>query len=165
MSARKRQYLIILLNGFRAMRSMDRMLLRRREALEYVRGRIAAESAEASGNLRFWNDKAQNRVWNYLCCLQFQHEEIGGIQAVRVPIEEGETLVVDNRTLHGGSRGEATPGFRFHAYAYSRDIQRRGVGRVQKDQEVTIDPLDVRAGFFPVCRWAQCGPGTAVFLS
>ena len=111
MSARKRQYLIILLNGFRAMRSMDRMLLRRREALDYVRGRIAAESAEASGNLRFWNDKAQNRVWNYLCCLQFQHEEISGIQAVRVPIEEGETLVVDNRTLHGGSRGEATPGF------------------------------------------------------
>ena len=160
MSARKRQYLIVLLNGFRAMRSMERMLLRRREALEYVCGRIAAE---ASGS--FWNDKAQNRVWNYLCCLQFQHENIGGIQAVRVPIEEGETLVVDNRTLHGGSRGETTPGFRFHAYAYNRDIQRRGVERVQKDQDVTIDPLDVGAGFFPVCRWAQCGPGTAVFLS
>ena len=162
MSARKRQYLIILLNGFRAMRSMDRMLLRRLQALEYVRGRIAAET---SGNLRFWNDKAQNRIWNYLCCLQFQHEKIGGIQAVRVPIEEGETLVVDNRTLHGGSRGEATPGFRFHAYGYDRDIQKRGVEGFHKDQEVTIDPLDVRAGFFPVCRWAQCGPGKPVFLS
>jgi hypothetical protein len=163
MSARKHQYLIILLNRFRAMPSMDRMFLRRGEALEYVRGRIAAESAEASENVRFWNDKAQNCVWNYLCCLQFQHEEIGGIQAVRVPIEEGETLAVDNRTLHGGSRGEATPGFRFHAYGYNRDIQQRGVGRVQKDQDVTIDPLE--DGFFPVCRWAQCGPGKAVLLS
>ena len=162
MSARKRQYLIILLNGFRAMRSMERMLLRRGEALEYVRDRIAKE---APGVVRFWNDKAQHRIWNYLCCLQFKHEGIGGIQAVRVPIEEGETLVVDNRTLHGGSRGEDTPGFRFHAYGYDRDILKRAACEIQKDQEVTIDPLDVRAGFFPVCRWAQCGPGKPVFLS
>jgi len=162
MSARKRQYLIILLNGFRAMRSMERMLLRRGEALEYVRDRIAKE---ASGGPGSWTDTAQHRIWNYLCCLQFEHEGIGGIQAVRVPIEEGETLVVDNRTLHGGSRGEATNGFRFHAYGYNRDIQKLGVGSIQKDQDVTHDPLDVRHGFFPVCRWAQRGPGKPVFLS
>jgi hypothetical protein len=162
MSARKRQYLIILLNGFRAMRSMERMLLRREEALEYVRDRIAEE---APGVPSSWTDKAQHRIWNYLCCLQFKHEGIGGIQAVRVPIEEGETLVVDNRTLHGGSRGGETNGFRFHAYGYNRDIQKLGVGPIQNDQDVTHDPLDVRHGFFPVCRWAQIGPGKPVFLS
>ena len=162
MSARKRQYLIILLNGFRAMRSMERMLRLRGEALEYVRDRIAKE---APGVQRLWTDKAQHRIWNYLCCLQFTHEGIGGIQAVRVPIEEGETLVVDNRTLHGGSRGEATNGFRFHAYGYNRDIQKLGVGPFQKDQDVTHDPLLVKHGFFPVCFWAQRGPGQPVFLS
>jgi hypothetical protein len=164
MSARKRQYLIILLNGFRAMRSMERMLLRRGEALEYVRDRIAKEAPGGPGPSS-WTDKVQHRIWNYLCCLQFEHEGIGGIQAVRVPIEEGETLVVDNRTLHGGSRGETTSGFRFHAYGYNRDIQKHGVGPIQKDQDVTHDPLDVKHGFFPVCLWAQCGPGTPVFLS
>jgi len=157
MSARKRQYLIILANGFRAMRSMERMLLRRGEALEHVRDRIAKEAA---GGQFCWNVKAEHRVWNYLCCLQFEHEGIGAIQAFRVPIDEGETLVVDNRTLHGGSRGETTPGFRFHAYGYVRDIQMRGVGLIEQDQDVTIDPLD--GGFFPVCRWAQIA-GRPVF--
>ena len=158
MSARKRQYLIILANGFRAMRSMERMLLRRGEALEYVRDRIAKD---APGGLRSWSVKAEHRVWNYLCCLQFEHEGIGAIQAFRVPIEEGETLVVDNRTLHGGSRGEATPGFRFHAYGYVRDIQMRGVGLIEQDQDFTIDPLE--NGFFPVCRWAQIAGRSPVF--
>ena len=50
---------------------------------------------------------------------------------------------------------------------YNRDIQKRGVGLVQKDQDVTINSLE--DGFFLVCRWAQCcpglGPGEAVFLS
>jgi hypothetical protein len=158
------QGLIILLNGFRAMRSMERMLLRRGEALEYVRDRIAKEAPGGPGPSS-WTDKVQHRIWNYLCCLQFEHEGIGGIQAVRVLNEEGETLVVDNRTLHGGSRGETTSGFRFHAYGYNRDIQKLGVGSIQKDQDVTHDPLDVKHGFFPVCLWAQCSPGTPVFLS
>jgi hypothetical protein len=153
MSARKRQYLIILLNGFRAMRSLERMLLRRAEALQYVRERI---SEEAPGDLSCWSDEAEHRIWNHLCCLQFKHEGIGAIQAVRVPIEAGETLVVDNRTLHGGSRGELTPGFRFHVYGYDRNIsQRQGEERLRKDQDVTFDPLDVQLGFYPVCRWAQ----------
>ena len=161
MSARKRQYLIILLNGFRAMRSLDRMLLRRADALRYVRDRIAAG---APGDASCWGDQAEHRIWNYLCCLQFEHEGISAIEAVRVPIEAGETLVVDNRTLHGGSRGEETPGFRFHVYCYDQDISlRQGAERLQKDQDVTFDPLDERLGFYPVCRWAQTKSAQPVF--
>ena len=152
-SAGKRQYLIVLLNGFRVMRSLERLLPQRAEALEYVRGRIAAEAPEG---MCYWNDAAEHRVWNYLCCLQFQHERIGGLQAVRVPIEEGETLVLDNRTLHGGSRGEETNGFRFHMYAYDRDLlKREGGDRYDEDNVVTFDLLDEKYGFYPVCRWAQ----------
>jgi hypothetical protein len=152
-SAGKRQYLIVLLNGFRVMRSLERLLPQRAEALEYVRGRIAAEAPEG---MCYWNDAAEHRVWNYLCCLQFQHERIGGLQAVRVPIEEGETLVLDNRTLHGGSRGEETNGFRFHMYAYDRDLlKREGEDRFDADNVVTFDLLDKQYGFYPVCRWAQ----------
>lgn len=135
----------------------------------------AAESQEARST-RGTRDKvvkhattaegeAKKVTEDYFCCLQFEHEGIGGIQAVRVLNEEGETLVVDNRTLHGGSRGETTSGFRFHAYGYNRDIQKHGVGPIQKDQDVTHDPLDEKHGFFPVCLWAQCSPGTPVFLS
>lgn len=153
MSAGKRQYLIVLLNGFRVMSSLERMLPHRGEALAYVRDRIAAQAPEG---MRYWNDAAEHRVWNYLCCLQFRHERIGGLQAVRVPIEEGETLVLDNRTLHGGSRGEETNGFRFHMYAYDRDLlKREGADRFVEDNVVTVDLLNEKYGFYPVCRWAQ----------
>jgi len=88
MSAREKQYLIILLNGYRAMRSLDRMLAKRKEALNYVRERIA-DNAPEDWIARNWDVKAEHRVWNYLCCLQFEHEGIGAITAVRVPIEVG----------------------------------------------------------------------------
>jgi hypothetical protein len=156
MALREKQYLIILLNGFKAMRSLDRMLAKRTEALNYVRDRIAAQAPEG-WIARNWNAKAEHRVWNYLCCLQFEHEGIGAITAVRVPIEVGETLVVDNRTLHGGSRGmEGRNGFRFHTYGYDRDLRKkRERGDLDDDSDVTIDPLELKLGFYPVCRWAQ----------
>jgi hypothetical protein len=156
MSAREKQYLIILLNGYRAMRSLDRMLAMRKEALNYVRERIADKAPE-DWIARNWDVKAEHRVWNYLCCLQFEHEGIGAITAVRVPIEVGETLVIDNRTLHGGSRGmEGRNGFRFHIYGYDRDLRsKRESGELDDDSLITIDPLDPKHGFYPVCRWAQ----------
>jgi uncharacterized coiled-coil protein SlyX len=156
MSAREKQYLIILLNGYRAMRSLDRMLAKRKEALNYVRERIA-DNAPEDWIARNWDVKAEHRVWNYLCCLQFEHEGIGAITAVRVPIEVGETLVIDNRTLHGGSRGmEGRNGFRFHIYGYDRDLRsKRESGELDDDSLITIDPLDPKHGFYPVCRWAQ----------
>jgi hypothetical protein len=161
LSAERRQYLIVLLNAFRLMRSLGRMLPLRAAALEYIRGRIAAE---APGDMRYWDDAAQLRVWNYLCCLQFVHEKIGALQAVRVPIEEGETLVVDNATLHGGSRGEKKRGFRFHIYGYDRNLlKRQGADRYEKDKDVTFDLLDVRYGFYPVCHWAQTRSEPPVF--
>ncbi len=158
MSAEKRQYLTVLLNSFKAMRSLDRMLPKRTEALQYVRARLAAETPDGESAAwadSDWDEKAEIRVWNYLCCLQFKHEKIGAIEAVLVPIEEGETLVVDNRTLHGGTRGGETRGFRFHAYGYVRDVRQRKTARFEKDEDITIDPLDVQLGLYPVCRWAQ----------
>ena len=156
MAVREKQYLIVLLNGFRAMRSLDRMRVKRTEALNYVRDRIAAQ-APADWITRNWNAKAEHRVWNYLCCLQFEHEGIGAITAVRVPIAVGETLVVDNRTLHGGSRGmKDRNGFRVHTYGYDRDLRsKRAAGDTDEDHNVTIDPLQLHLGFYPVCRWAQ----------
>ena len=159
MSTRKRQYLIVLLNSFKAMRSLDRMLLKRKEALQFVHDMLTADPPDGWVDSN-WDAQAEIRVWNYLCNLQFEHEGIGAIKAVRVPIDEGETLVVDNRTLHGGSPtpGEKTVGFRFHAYGYVRDVRKRARGaedRYEKDEDVTIDPLDVKDGFYPLCRWAQ----------
>ena len=166
MSAGRRQYLTVLLNSFKAMRSLDRMLPKRTEALEYVRTwLLAAETPDgdsAAWDDSEWDEKAEIRVWNYLCCLQFEHEKIGAIQAVLVPIEEGETLVVDNCTLHGGTRGGETRGFRFHSYGYVRDVRQRKAG-FEKDEDITIDPLDVQNGYYPVCRWAQTRSTPPVF--
>jgi hypothetical protein len=167
MSARKRQYLIVLLNSFKAMRLLKRLLLKRQEALQYVRRKIAAASPEGWVDSN-WDDQAEIRVWSYLCNLQFEHECIGTIKAVRVPIDEGEKLLVDNCTLHGGTPGEdsadAPLAFRFHAYGYVRDIlQRVNQDRYEKDEDVTIDPLDVAAGYYPLCRWAQTRSEQPVF--
>jgi hypothetical protein len=84
------------------------------------------------------------------------------------PINEGETLLVDNCTLHGGSPGDADDkaplAFRFHAYGYVRAILNRvRQDRYEKDEDVTIDPLDVEAGYYPLCRWAQTESNPPVF--
>jgi DNA-binding Lrp family transcriptional regulator len=164
-AARKRQHLIVLLNSFKAMRCIKKLLPKRTIALEFVRNKIAAASPEGWDDLQ-WDEQCKTRVWSYLCTLQMEHERIEKIKAVLVPIEEGETLVVDNCTLHGGSPGEdadeAPLAFRFHAYGYVRDILKRvKKDHYERDEDVTIDPLDVQAGYYPLCRWAQKSP--AVF--
>jgi hypothetical protein len=51
---------------------------------------------------------------------------------------------------------EGRNGFRFHTYGYNRDIRsKRERGDLHDDSDVTIDPLELKLGFFPVCRWAQ----------
>jgi hypothetical protein len=166
-AARKSQHLIVLLNSYKAMRVLENLLPKRKEALEYVRMRIAAASPDGWIDAD-WNEQAEIRVWSYLCNLQFAHKRIGTIKAALVPIKEGQTLLVDNRTLHGGSPGDADDkaplAFRFHAYGYVRAILKRvRQDRYEKDEDVTIDPLDVEAGYYPLCRWAQTESNPPVF--
>jgi hypothetical protein len=166
-AARKRQHLIVLLNSFKATRLIKKLLPKRKEALAYVRRKIAEASPKGWDDSQ-WDERAETRVWSYLCTLQFEHERIGTIKAVLVPIQEGETLVVDNGTLHGGSPGDADANaplaFRFHAYGYVRDILKRvRQDRYDRDEDVTIDPLDVAAGYYPLCRWAQTMSKPPVF--
>ncbi len=46
LAAGRRQYLIILLNGFQTMRSVERMLPKRDEAVKYIREKILGHAGE-----------------------------------------------------------------------------------------------------------------------
>jgi hypothetical protein len=76
---------------FQRLWSITSRLRLRVQALQYVHNSIADESSDG---LRHWTDTAKHRVWNHLCCLQFQHGSFGGIQAVRVPIAQMIALCV-----------------------------------------------------------------------
>ena len=66
--ARKRQHLIVVLNSFKAMQLIKKLLPKRTIALDFVRNKIATASPEGWDDAQ-WNNHCKTRVWNYLCTL------------------------------------------------------------------------------------------------
>ena len=154
----RKQYLVIVLNGYQAMRILDRITPHRSALLDKLRGILSASSAPE------WMEKNFNetRLWNYLCSLHFEKELKGPIRPVLWPVEEGAFLLVDNLTPHGGAPNDGPDAFRLHWYAYVRNIGARGLDQ-EEDQLITIDPLvDYRS----LCEHAQrCSEKGPIFWS
>ena len=143
----KEQHITVLLNGFRAVCIINRILCDREAAFHFVRQMLAGI---VEWKPEEWSPKSEERCWNFLCDSQFKKEKLGVLQAVRVPCPKGYTIAIDNRTPHGGSSGTTTRGFRIHTYGSERSPLAD-----EQDYAITIDLLRPEYGLFPLCHWAQ----------
>ena len=145
----RKQYLVIVLNGYQAMRILNRITPHRSALLEALRGILSASFTDD------WIQKDFNEVrfWNFLCSLHFHKELNGPIRPVLWPVEEGAFLLVDNLTPHAGAPndGPDAPAFWFHWYAYVGNVGARGLDK-DEDQLITIDLLE---DYRSLCEHAQ----------
>ena len=147
MSLEKEQHINVILNGFRAVRIINKLKVDREAAFQFVRQRLAEIPGWKSEQ---WSDVSEQRCWNFLCVSQFKEEKLPNLQVVRVPVPKGATIAIDNRTPHGGSAGTDTRGFRMHAYGSVRSAL-----ALEQDYTITVDLLRPDYGYFPLCHWAQ----------
>jgi hypothetical protein len=147
LSTGRKQYLVVLLNGFQAMRILKRLNLFRSELLEIIKSRLlqrfTPETAQGSFN--------ETRIWNFLCSLTFEKELKGPIQPALWPVEKGAFLLVDNLTPHGGAPNDGLDAFRIHWYAFRRALDER-VNETDEDPDITIDLL---LEYRSLCEYAQ----------
>jgi hypothetical protein len=144
----RKQYLLVLINGFRAVCILNRIKRQRQAALTFVRELLTEVRGAAWVSQNFVED----RVWNYIGQRQLE-KELGprALYLVRWPLEEGDTLLVDNRTPHAGAASDGPDAFRLHWYAYVVDAAAR-IGVKDGDQEVVFDLLK----HYPaLCAYAQ----------
>ena len=146
-STGRKQYLVVLLNGFQAMRILKRLNLFRSELLEIIKQRLlksfSAETVQGSFN--------ESRIWNFLCSRTFEKELQGPIQPALWPVEKDAFLLVDNLTPHGGAPNDGLDAFRIHWYAYRRALDER-VNETDEDPDITIDLL---LEYRSLCEYAQ----------
>jgi hypothetical protein len=105
-------------------------------------------------------------VWNYLGQRQLEKElGLGALYLVRWPLEEGDTLLVDNRTPHAGAASDGPDAFRLHWYAYVVDAAAR-IGVKDGDQEVVFDLLKHYPALCAyVCVESNCNAGENISFS
>jgi len=148
---KRKQHLLVMENGFRAVCILNRISSHSIAALQYVRTRLVASKGE-KWVLEHFNEVAEVRVWNYLCKCQLEAKlGRGALKLVLWPVEEGETLLVDNQTPHAGAPSDGPDTFRLHWYAYVRAVGAR-LGVSDGDQEITVNLLK----HYPaLCAFAQ----------
>jgi hypothetical protein len=133
----RKQYLIVFLNGFKAMRILKRMVPHRASLLEMIRTKLVDNGISPDWLREHFNEV---RIWNFLCSLQLERELRGPIRPVLWPVEEGAFLLVDNLTPHAGAPNNGPDAFRLHMYAYLRAVDER-INDDDEDQLITIDLL------------------------
>ena len=143
----RKQYLIVLLNGYKAMCILRRILRHRDELLEMIRTKLCGSLSPEWMQENF----DETRIWNFLCSRQFEVEQVGPIRPVLWPVEEGAFLLVDNLTPHAGAPNDGPDAFRLHWYAYLRAVDAR-VDDMEGDQIITIDLLKE---YKSLCEHAQ----------
>ena len=115
----REQYVVIVLNGYRAMRICDELNVDRDDVTKLFRERFEASKASPAQSGKIPESKwttMEPRVWHFLVHKEFKARGLPKFEAVRVPIRKGASVVIDNRCLHGGGPGDGLPGFRAHAY-------------------------------------------------
>ena len=119
----RQQYVVVVLNGFRAMRIYDKLVVDRAAATSLFRERFEALPGQRSFSEREWA-KAEPRVWGALVHKEFEVQRLPPFEAVRVPVSKGASIVLDTRCLHGGGPGDDLTGFRAHAYVHKHTKHR-----------------------------------------
>jgi hypothetical protein len=143
----RKQYLIVVLNGYQAMLILNRINPHRSVLLEKLREKLSLHFSSEWIQTNFNAD----RLWNFLCSCHFDEELKGPIRPVLWPVEEGAYLLVDNLTPHAGAPNNGPDAFRLHWYAYVRNVGVRGLDR-DEDQLITIDLLKE---YRSLCEYAQ----------
>jgi len=148
----RQQYVVVVLNGFRAMRIYDKLVVDRAAATSLFRERFEALPGRRSFSETEWA-KVEPRVWNALVHKEFEVQRLPPFEAVRVPISKGASIVLDTRCLHGGGPGDDLTGFRAHAYGTVRPSAPASSCKValEKDYLTTVDILN--KDYYPVGTW------------
>ena len=148
----RQQYLVVVLNGFRAMRIYEKLVVDRAAATSLFRQRFEALPGQRSFSETEWAN-VEPRVWGALVHKEFEVQRLPPFEAVRVPISKGASIVLDTRCLHGGGPGDDLIGFRAHAYGTVRPSGPASscTDALEKDYLTTVDILN--EDNYPVGTW------------
>ena len=148
----RQQYVVVVLNGFRAMRIYDKLVVDRAAATSLFRERFEALPGRRSFSETEWA-KVEPRVWSALVHKEFEVQRLPPFEAVRVPISKGASIVLDTRCLHGGGPGDDLTGFRAHAYGTVTPSGPASscTDALEKDYLTTVDILN--KDYYPVGTW------------
>ncbi len=95
----RKQYLVVVLNGYQAMRILHRIIPHRPDLLNKLREILSLSPLSPEWIRDYFNE---DRLWNFLCSRHFDEELKGPIRPVLWPVDEGAFLLVDNLTPHAG---------------------------------------------------------------
>ena len=147
------QNLVVVLHGFHAMRILDELVEDRRAATNLFRERLNDPTEPRAFSDAEWQLRVEPKAWEFLVHKEFEARGLPDFEAVRVPVKQGSSLVLDTRCLHGGAPGDGSPGFRAHGYGIVYDDEaepRSAADALEKDYLITVDILDLdysRSGF------------------
>ena len=125
------QHLVVVLHGFHAMRILDELVEDRQAATDLFRDRLNDPTEPRAFSDAEWL-RVEPKAWEFLVHKEFEARGFPDFEAVRVPVKQGSSLVLDTRCLHVGAPGDGSPGFRAHGYPgtasfmmtmLSRDLQ------------------------------------------
>ena len=148
----RKQYVVVVLNGYRAMRIYDKLVVDRAAATSLFRERLEALPGHHRFSETEWAE-VEPRVWNALVHKEFEVRRLPPFEAVRVPVSKGASIVLDTRCLHGGGPGEDLTCFRAHAYGTVRpsSLASSCMVALERDYLTTVDILD--KDNYPVGTW------------
>jgi hypothetical protein len=148
------QSVLVLWNGFRAIKILEELMEDRIEATEFVRSLHTARRLSDTQ----WQS-VEPRVWELLVHKEFKARKLPDFEAVRVPVAVSCKIVMDTRCPHAGDSWSGRKrAYRGHLYGYRRDIKERtnlGLSLTGKDEFATVDLTD--RDLSPIVGWAQKG--------
>ena len=148
----KPQHLVVVLHGFRAMRIYNEIVADREDATRVLRERLHDHRVFSDAE---WQ-RVESKAWEFLVHKEFEARRLPEFQAVRVPIQQGGSVVLDTRCLHAGAPGDGSPGLRAHAYGlvYDDDAEPESAGdALHNDHLNTVDILNTH--YAPVGTWGK----------
>jgi hypothetical protein len=149
------QHLVVVLHGFHAMRILDELVEDRQAATDLFRDRLNDPTEPRAFSDAEWL-RVEPKAWEFLVHKEFEARGLPDFEAVRVPVKQGSSLVLDTRCLHGGAPGDGSPGFRAHGYGivYDDDAEPGSAAdALAKDYLITVDILDL--DYSPVGTWGR----------
>ena len=149
------QHLVVVLHGFHAMRILDELVEDRQAATDLFRDWLNDPTEPRAFSDAEWL-RVEPKAWEFLVHKEFEARGLPDFEAVRVPVKQGSSLVLDTRCLHGGAPGDGSPGFRAHGYGIVYDDGAEpgsAADALAKDYLITVDILDL--DYSPVGTWGR----------
>jgi len=159
MAMERTQHLVVVLHGFHAMRIYEEIVVDRKAATSLFRMRLSEQVFSDVEWLR-----VEPKAWEFLVHKEFEARRLPKFEAVRVPIRQGGSVVLDTRCLHGGAPGDGSPGLRAHRATRTASSMMTILSRYLQVRPCTksISPQStssIHSGFLwgPGARAPNCG--------